>query len=164
MIDLKDKNKKGGERCSNIAWLNVYFIILIWLLYQITNSQTRVTLTTNVFFSRFLVCSLTFQLFYFQAVVPYETDSNCSDSWFRRSSWLIPCQQSWPYVENRTLDGPLNNISGSRVGRLALHLNVMKVQGHAEQWFDAPLPLLNLCFKRTFWSGVGVQWGEGVNN
>lgn len=37
--------------------------------------------------------------------------TTCPDSWLRRSSWLIPCQQSWPYAENRIVEGLFNNIS-----------------------------------------------------
>lgn len=39
----------------------------------------------------------------------------CPDSWLRRSSWLIPCQQSWPYAESRTIAALLNNISRVRL-------------------------------------------------
>lgn len=39
----------------------------------------------------------------------------CPDSWLRRSSWLIPCQQSWPYAESRTVAALLNNISRVRL-------------------------------------------------
>lgn len=116
-----------ARRVQNHLVGHINFTIVIWSQCQITIPKLKLKLFTNIFFSTFLICSLSFQLLYFQAVVLYEIDSNCSDSWFRRSSWLIPCQQSWPCAENRTSEAPLNNISGSRAMRLALLLNVMKV-------------------------------------
>lgn len=84
----KGEKEGGGKLLPKIIWLNMYFIILVWVLYQILNSQIGVTIIHYHFFPTFLIGSLTFQLFSSQAVVLYGTDSNCSDSWFRRSSWL----------------------------------------------------------------------------
>lgn len=101
-----DGKRQRWERCSQVIWT--------WI-----SSFNLITIPNHKEPNWSYSCALTFlfcipdMFFHFPTLLfpgslyHMKLTAIVLIPWFRRSSWLIPCQQSWPYVENRTLDGPL---------------------------------------------------------